>query len=226
MNNDPTIAIGNNIKVLMSKLAVVLNKLFRGKLKPSHITVLSLVGHFPVAWALWNGRTTLAIIFIVVFGLMDALDGALAREQKSASKFGMFFDATTDRLKEVILYSGLAVYVANNEPKVGAWVIPAVAGTSLLVSYVKAKGEMAVSEDTKDKQSLNRTFSQGIARYEIRMTLLIIGLLSGLLPSLLNLIIALNLITAAERFMEVSKQLAEEDSVVKVKSSSSKSSKK
>lgn len=100
MNNDPTVVIGNNIKVLMSKFAVVLNKLFRGKLHLSHITILSLVGHFPVAWALWNGRTTLAIIFIVVFGLMDALDGALAREQKSASKFGMFLTLLLTDLKK------------------------------------------------------------------------------------------------------------------------------
>lgn len=211
MRNDPTETIGNGVKVLMSNLAVFLDKVTKGKLKPSYITVLSLLGHLPSAWALWNSKTTLAIIFIVIFGLMDALDGALARAQKTASKFGMFFDATTDRIKEVILYSGLAVYVANNEPKIGAWVVPAVVGTSLLVSYVKAKGEMAVSANSHDKQALNRAFGGGIARYEIRMVLLIVGLISGLLPSLLNLIIALNLFTASMRFLEVANLLNKED---------------
>lgn len=209
--NDPTEMIGNNIRVLMSKLAVFLNKITLGKLKPSHITVLSLLGHFPAAWALWSGKTSLAVLLIIIFGLMDALDGALARAQNTASKLGMFFDATTDRLKETILYAGLGVYVINSEPEIGAWVVPALAGTSLLVSYVKAKGEMAISSTQHNKQALNRVFSGGFARYEIRMSLLIIGLVSGFLPSMLNLIIALNLSTASMRFMEVAKLLSIED---------------
>lgn len=211
MSNDPTEAIGNGVKVLMSNFAVFLDRITGGRIKPSYITALSLVGHVPAVWALWNNRPILAAVLIVVFGLMDALDGALARAQKTVSKLGMFYDATTDRLKEIMIYSGLAVYVSSHEPKVGVWVVPAVAGTSLLVSYVKAKGEMAISPDSHDKQALNRAFSQGIARYEIRMTLLIIGLVSGLLPSLLNLIIALNLVTASMRFMEVAHFLSVED---------------
>lgn len=219
---DPTETIGNAIKILMAKLAVVINKLSRGKVKPVHITTLSLLGHIPAAWALWTCRPILGALLIAVFGLMDALDGALAREQKSVSKMGMFFDATTDRLKEVLIYSALAVYTSKHVPEIGVWVIPAVVGTSLLVSYVKAKGEMAISKDAHDKQLLNRAFTQGIARYEIRMAFLIIGLLSGFLGPLLNLIIALNLITAAMRFLEVSRLLNIEDNQPPVKDIKSK----
>ncbi len=213
---DPTETITVHIKVLMANLARGLNRIFDGKLKPAHITTLSLLGHIPAAWALWTSRPILASVYIAVFGLMDALDGALAREQKSASKLGMFFDATTDRLKEVLIYAALAVFVSKEySGDVAVWVVPAVVGTSLLVSYVKAKGEMAISTDAHDKQLLNRAFSQGIARYEVRMFLLIAGLLSGLLPALLNLIIALNLITAAMRFMEVARLLNIEDHATK-----------
>ena len=217
MSNDPTEIIVNGVKVMMSNFAVFLNKISRGKLSPSYITTLSLIGHIPAAWALWTNRPILGAILIAVFGLMDSLDGALARVQNTASKLGMFFDATTDRLKEVIIYSGLAVYISVSEPKVGVWVVPAVVGSSLLVSYVKAKGEMAVSAESHDRQALNRAFSQGIARYEIRMALLILGLVTGLLPSLLNLIIALNMLTAAIRFLEVAKLLNLEDSKVTIK---------
>ncbi len=213
--NDPVESITNTIKILMAKLATYLNKVSKGKIKPAHITTLSLLGHFPAAWALWTGQPVLGALLIAVFGLMDALDGALAREQKSASKMGMFFDATTDRLKEVLIYSALAVYVNNDLPIIGPWVVPAVVGTSLLVSYVKAKGEMAISTDAHDKQLLNRAFSQGVASYEIRMSLLIIGLVSGFVPSILNLIIAINLITAAMRFLEVSRLLSAEDYTAK-----------
>ncbi len=211
--NDPTETLGNGVRVLMSKLAVTLNKLFRGKLKPSHITVLSLLGHVPAAWALWNGKTTLAIIFIIVFGLMDALDGALARVQKSATRLGMLFDSVSDRLKETLLYAALAVFVSNNYPEVGVWVVPAVVGTSIFVSYVRARGETALTN--KSEEQLNKVFTSGIARYEIRMSLLIIGLISGFLPSMLNLIIALNLATASLRFMEVARLLSIEDNANK-----------
>lgn len=215
MSNDPTETIVAHVKVLMSKLAVQLDRLFRGKLRPAHITTLSLIGHIPATWALWNNRPILAAVLIAVFGLMDALDGALARAQKSVSKMGMFYDAVTDRLKEVMIYSGLAMYVAQNEPKIYPWVVPAVVGTSILVSYVKAKGEMAVSSGHHDKQLLNRAFSQGISRYEIRMFLLIAGLVTGFLPSFLNLIIALNLMTASVRFLEIAKLLNTEDAIDK-----------
>ncbi len=215
MSNDPTETIVAHVKVLMSKLAVQLDRLFRGKLRPAHITTLSLIGHIPATWALWNNRPILAAVLIAVFGLMDALDGALARAQKSVSKMGMFYDAVTDRLKEVMIYSGLAMYVAISEPKVYPWVVPAVVGSSILVSYVKAKGEMAVSSGHHDKQLLNRAFSQGISRYEIRMFLLIAGLVTGFLPSFLNLIIALNLMTASVRFLEIAKLLNTEDAIDK-----------
>ena len=208
---DPTERIGTSVRIFMVHVARFLNKLTGGRLKPSHVTLISLLGHFPAAWALWVDRPVLAALLIGIFGLMDALDGALAREQGTASKLGMFFDAVTDRLKETILYAGLAMYVATNEPTLGTWVVPTVAGTSLLVSYVKAKGEMAVTTGSHDKQALNRAFSQGIARYEIRMALLIIGLLSDMLNPLLNFVIAINLITAATRFMEVAKLLSTED---------------
>lgn len=215
MSNDPTETIVAHVKVLMSKLAVQLDRLFRGKLRPAHITTLSLIGHIPVMWALWNNRPILGALLLAVFGLMDALDGALARAQKSVSKMGMFYDAVTDRLKEVMIYSGLAMYVAQNEPKIYPWVVPAVVGSSILVSYVKAKGEMAVSSGHHDKQLLNRAFSQGISRYEIRMFLLIAGLVTGFLPSFLNFIIALNLMTASVRFLEIAKLLNTEDAIDK-----------
>ena len=202
----------------MARLASGLNNLFEGKLKPAHITTLSFLGHIPAAWALWSNRPIMASIYIVVFGLMDLLDGALARVQKSNSKLGIFYDATTDRLKEILIYAALAVFVSKNYAgDVSVWAVPAVVGSSLLVSYVKAKGESAISHESHDKMLLNQAFSQGIARYEIRMTLLVVGLITGLLPALLNLIIALNLITASMRFIEVSKLLSDEDRATDVK---------
>lgn len=208
---DPTKLLTEYGRIVMTRLAKTLNKLTNGKLKPPHITTLSLIGHIPAAWALYTCRPILAAGLITVFGLLDALDGALAREQKSASKLGMFYDATSDRLKEVILYTALGVFLFKHHPDAGAWLAPAVLGSSLLVSYVKAKGEMAVSSRNFDKQALNRAFGGGIARYEVRMALLVAGLLLGALVPILRLIVALNMFTATIRFLEISAMLHKED---------------
>jgi CDP-diacylglycerol--glycerol-3-phosphate 3-phosphatidyltransferase len=209
---DTTKVIANHVRVLMSRLARNLDKATNGKIKPAHVTTVSLLGHIPAAWALWTGKPVLAAVLIAVFGLLDALDGALARAQGTASKLGMFYDAVTDRVKEIIIYSALAMYVSNNSIGADAWLVVAVAGTSILVSFVKAKGEMAVTAKNHDKQALNRAFDNGISRYEVRMALLITGLLlTDLLAPLLRLMVALNMFTAAIRFLEISKILNQED---------------
>lgn len=205
---DPTKSISDGVRVLVASFAKRLDKATKGKLKPVHITVASFLGHIPAAWALYTGRPLLAALLISIFGLLDSLDGALAREQGTASRIGMFFDAVTDRLKEVILYSALIVYTLAYKLDVNSWAVVALAGTSLLVSYVKAKGEMAFAGLEIDPQKLNRTFDDGFARYEIRMFLLVVGLISGILAPLINFIIALNLVTAALRFSLVSQELA------------------
>jgi phosphatidylglycerophosphate synthase len=208
---DPTKVIVSHVRVLIGRLAKVINRITRGKIKPAQITTLSLLGHFPAAWALYTSRPILGALLIASFGILDSFDGALAREQKTVSKLGMFYDATTDRIKEILIYSALAVYLSNHFVEGGPWLAVAVAGTSLLVSYTKAKGEMAVSDKSHDKQELNRAFGNGIARYEIRMILLIIGLITGYLAPVLRLIIALNLLTTAIRFLEIARLLKKEE---------------
>lgn len=206
---DPSKSISDAVRVLMASFAKSLNTATRGKLLPVHITVLSFLGHIPAAWALYTGKPMLAALLITIFGLMDSLDGALARAQNSASRIGMYFDAVTDRLKEIILYSALVVYTTTYKPSVSPWAVVALAGTSLLVSYVKAKGEMAFAGLDVDVQKLNRTFDDGFARYEVRMVVLVVGLVTGPLAPLLNFIIAINLVTAALRFAAVSQELSD-----------------
>lgn len=195
------------VKSAMYHVAGFLDYWTKGKIKPAHITTLSLLGHIPVAWALVSCRPVLAAVLLAVFGLMDALDGALARYQNSATLSGMFFDAVSDRIKEVIVYSALAVYGFKHFESDMLWMIVALCGSSILVSYTKAKGEMAVSGSKTDPQKLNRIFSVGIASYEIRMVIIIVGLLFGILELLIPLLVAANLVTVALRFLVVTKEL-------------------
>lgn len=200
-------AIVATVRHWMTYVAKFVNKTSKGKVRPVHITSLSLLGHIPVAWALITCQPILAAVLLAFFSLLDALDGALAREQHSSSLSGMYFDAVSDRIKEVIVFSALAVFAVKHIDSSVAWQIVAVAGTSLLVSYTKAKGEMALSSKGMDAQKLNRLFGGGIASYEVRVVLLVVGLLLGWIEYILPLLLVINSITIATRFRRVSREL-------------------
>jgi phosphatidylglycerophosphate synthase len=197
------------VRQFMFHLAGFIDYWTKGRVKPNHITVLSLVGHVPVAWALVTCRPVLAAVLLAFFSLLDALDGAMAKVQNSASLSGMFFDAVSDRMKEVIVFSALAVFVYKHIDPSLAWQVVAACGTSLLISYTKAKGEMAVAGKiaTKDAQKINRLFGIGIASYELRVVALVGGLLFGVIEYVLPLLIAANLLTVALRFIVIAKEL-------------------
>lgn len=136
--------------------------------------------HAPIAWLIATDHFTWAAVLLVIFGLFDTLDGELARLQDRASVRGMLLDASTDRLKEAMLYTGVAyILAAGPHPQTAAWAAAA-AGISVSVSYVKAKGEAAVASSGKEipHHVLNRMFSDGFLTFEMRMVVLLIGLLT------------------------------------------------
>lgn len=199
------------IRLKMLIVAGGLNKLSKSKIKPNHITLLSLLGHIPVALALVANEPIIAAILLAFFASLDSLDGALARVQKSSSLSGMYFDAVSDRVKEIIIFSALAVYMNNLYTYDYGWLVVAVLGSSILVSYTKAKGEMAISDTAKssdnDTQKLNQVFSGGISSYEIRVILIVLGLLFTVLPQVLVILLFTNLYTSLARIKSVSASL-------------------
>jgi len=70
-------------------------------------------------------------------GLMDAVDGALARMEGKATPFGGILDSVSDRYADALVLTGLALYL----PEHLLVVIAALVG-SLLVSYTRARAEL------------------------------------------------------------------------------------
>ena len=199
--------IRNAIKALMSALAITLNKATGGKLSADVITLIGLFSHIPIAWLIAVQKNYLAAGLLVFFGLFDSVDGALARAQKKSSSRGMLLDASTDRIKEVILYIGASsALVASGYAGWAGWAVAA-CGASLVVSYVKAKGETAISDKKLSPSDINRIFADGIMRYEIRMFVLIVGLLTNTLRYALVFIAVTSALTAIGRFHKISQKL-------------------
>ena len=80
---------------------------------------------------------------VLVAGLFDMLDGALARHTKQTTRFGAVLDSTLDRITEVILLLGLLVLFAREQSIVGILLIGVTLPSSLLVSYTRAIAEAA-----------------------------------------------------------------------------------
>lgn len=194
----------------MRKLAKLLDKVSGGKITPNQITIAALVLHVPIALAVIAERYIAAALMLAIFGLLDSLDGELAREQGRASKAGMLLDASTDRIKESLIMIGLSYrFALDNNPMAVLAVIVALSG-AYSVSYIKAKGETALKDTKLSSQEINRIFQSGLMRYEVRTALLVVGLLftQALLP-ILWIIALLSWATAFYRLGYITKKISE-----------------
>lgn len=195
------------IRSLMHNVASQANRLTKGRLHPDVVTITGFAAHLPIAWLIATQSNFLAAGLLVFFGLFDTLDGELARLQGRTGSAGMLLDASTDRMKEVLLYCGAAYsFVAIGQPYLSVWAVGACGG-SLLVSYVKAKGETAVADSKLSATEINRLFQDGFMRFEVRMFALFIGLLTGQLVTAVLIITVLSWLTALERLMKISRRL-------------------
>lgn len=197
------------VRGFIRRLAGRLNIITKGRLTPNMVTTAGWIMHVPIAVLIAYGDFELAALLLVVFGLFDVLDGELARLQKSASEGGMLYDASTDRVKEVLLYSGVAYWLSTTKYSEWAFLAVIACGASITVSYVKAKGEVAIA--VKNKQighhELNRMFKEGVVSFEARIVLLILGLLFDQLLLTTAVVAVLSSYTIFERLIIIGKKL-------------------
>lgn len=197
------------VRGIMDHVARALNHMSGGHLHPNVVTIIGLIMHLPIAWFIAFGDNYIAAGLLIVFGLFDTLDGSLARLQNRASNTGMLLDATTDRFKEVILYSGVGYALASTDtPTLSMWAVIA-CGASLSVSYVKAKGELAVKDTSLTANQINRLFQDGLLRFEVRMAILVIGLITHELLGATVIVACLSVYTALTRLVSISTRLRE-----------------
>jgi len=199
----------NSVRRFMRQIARILNTLSGGRLSPNAVTIVGFLMHIPIAWLIALGHPLRAAVLLVIFGLFDTLDGELARLQNRSSVQGMLLDASTDRMKEVLLYTGIAYFFATStHPTTAVWAAAA-CGASLCVSYVKAKGEAAIASTSKKipHAELNKMFADGLLTFEIRMALLAAGLALGHLVWVVAAIAILASYTAISRLVRIGAKL-------------------
>ena len=140
-----------------------------------------------------QGRLFLGFIFLILTGLPDALDGAVAKASGTSSIRGAFLDSVSDRVTDILLFCGIAWYLASNEPGRIMMLPVAVMGAAMLISYQRAKAE-----------SLGFDAKGGIMERAERFIVMALGLLiSDILIPVLWVMLVLTLVTAVQRFVKV-----------------------
>jgi archaetidylinositol phosphate synthase len=121
-------------------------------------------------------------VLILVTGFVDMLDGAVARNRRTSTTFGATFDSISDRYVDCIILLGLGIAGVN-------WIyVGAALMGSLLVSYVRAKGE-----------GMGFHCTAGVAERSERLISLAIGLLIGFVEPAVLLVAILAQFTALWR---------------------------
>jgi len=165
-----------------------------------HLTALGVVMAGAAAVAIGFGNFPLGLLFLVLTGVPDVLDGAVAKASGTASPRGAFFDSVSDRVSDALLFGGVAWYFAANDPGLTVMLPVAVLAASMLISYERARAE-----------ALGFNAKGGIMERAERMILLGLGLLFPvLLLPVLWIMLALTLVTAGQRFVKVWKQASTE----------------
>ena len=143
--NRVTLIPGPVRTAFLDLLDPVVGWLIRRRVHPNTITVASVVVLFGsgIAFAIESPR--MGAFWLLISGILDILDGKVARSGGTSSDFGAFFDSTLDRLGEAALFSGIAVYFVITSgqrwPIVGLGVSLLTLAGSFLVSYTRARAE-------------------------------------------------------------------------------------
>lgn len=160
------------------------------------LTVLGILMAGVTAVIIGNAHLRWGFVAMLAAGVPDLLDGAVAKASGSTSKRGAFFDSSSDRVSDALIFGGMTWYLASNEPGRISVLPVAVMAAALITSYLRAKGEL-LGYDAKG----------GIMERAERFILVSVGLLfPSLLIPVLWVMLVLTCVTVLQRFAKVWRQ--------------------
>jgi len=115
--------------------------LSKSGITPNALTLINLVLNIVAAYVIATSHFRLGGVLILVSGLFDLLDGALARFTRQTTKFGAILDSVTDRISEAAIFCGLLIWYIPQGANLEIVLIFVVLIGSFLVSYIRARAE-------------------------------------------------------------------------------------
>ena len=178
-------ALQHRFERALTPLAGLLHRL---GVSADQISVTGFVLNAAAAALVITGDLVAAGALYLLAGLLDLLDGVLARTGGKPTRFGAFLDSTLDRASEGVVFAAIGYRFAAEGSAVDAGIVVLALLGSFLVSYVRARAE-----------GLGAECRVGIATRAERVVLVALGLLSGMLPEAIRLVAVLTAVTVAQR---------------------------
>ena len=170
--------------------------LSKSGITPNALTFINLALSIAAAYVIATGHLALGGVFVLISGLFDLLDGALARFTEQTTKFGAVLDSTFDRISEAATLCGLAIwYVPQGGATLEIVLISVVLIGSFLVSYIRARAE-----------GLGWECRVGLFTRAERVIVLAIGLLINRILIALCILAVFVFITVVQRLVYLWKQ--------------------
>jgi phosphatidylglycerophosphate synthase len=115
-----------------------LERLLIGRVSPNVITATSLLLCGITGAAVALGHLAGAVWLYAFAGILDVLDGRLARMTNQHTPAGALFDSVSDRWGELFVFAGYVWYLHDSP-----WLLAVMAaiGGSMMVSYTRARAE-------------------------------------------------------------------------------------
>lgn len=111
---------------------------------PNQVTILALSFSLLAFVAIYLDFPILYGVLVFVSGLLDGVDGALAKITDSASPRGGFLDSITDRYSDLIIILGFLFWEESSNFyflfPFNLWVVISIIGF-IMVSYTRSRGE-------------------------------------------------------------------------------------
>ena len=170
---------------------------------PNMVTFAGLVGAGISAWLISEGMLWAGGIVMLVAGVLDLFDGALARSTGQDSAFGALLDSVVDRVSEIVVLLGLLLHYARSDSLEGTALVYLAMGGSVMVSYLRARSE-----------GLGIDCKVGVMTRPERVAALGFGLIVGhwlpvVMLVVLGVIAALTILTTAQRLIHTGRSLSD-----------------
>src|SRR6266566_2934819 len=175
-------------KVSVWPLRAIINACVALGIHPNTLTLIGVLINIAAACALGVDRFLTAAVIMIVANIFDFIDGKVAQQTNTVSRFGAFWDSTLDRFSDIALFLGL-IYLYANLRRTDYVMVAALAMMfSIMTSYARARAESLI-----DKCKV------GFMERPERIVLFMIGAFTNRMAAVLWVILALSVLAVANR---------------------------
>jgi phosphatidylglycerophosphate synthase len=175
-------------KVCMWPLRAIIRACVALGIHPNTLTLVGVLINVAAACALGVNRFLLAGVIMIVANIFDFIDGKVAQETNTVSRFGAFWDSTLDRFSDIALFLGLIYLYATLRRTDYVMVASLAMMFSIMTSYARARAE-----------SLIEKCKVGFMERPERIVLFMIGAFTNRMAGVMWVILILSVFSVADR---------------------------